>query len=110
VLKFTLDKRKEGKDLLFYNAPAVIVFCGGKYTVMEDGMLAATYSHIAAESLGLGSCFIGSVGPAMGKNKKLRNKYGLEKTDNVYVGFILGYPVTEFKKSVKREFLDVKYV
>lgn len=110
IIKDTVEKWDKGEDILFYNAPAVIVFYGNEFSILEDAVLASTHCQIAADALGLGSCVIGSIGPGLEKSKKTRAKYGIKKGDKVHTGFILGYPVTEFKRSVKREFLEVKYI
>lgn len=110
LIKMTVEERKKGNDILFYNAPAVMVFSTGKYAVEEDAVLASTYCQIMAEALDLGTCVIGSIAPGIDKSKKIRAKYGIGPDDQVNTGFILGHPVKDFTKSVKREFMDVKYI
>lgn len=104
-----LESRRKGIDDLFYNAPAVIFFYGTELTDKEDMLIAATQATIAAEALGLGTCFIGSVGAVFESNKKLRKKYGILKTDKVGTAFILGYPELKFRKAFQRKFKEVRY-
>lgn len=102
------DKEK-GIDHLFYNAPAVMIFYSTELSDREDQLIAATHATIAAESLGLGTCFIGSVGAIMQNNKKLRKKYGIQPTDKVGTGFVVGYPDIRFHKGFQRNFKEVRY-
>lgn len=109
LAKVTVDARKEGKDILFFNAPAVIVFYGTEWTDKEDQYLAIANATIAAESMGLGTCIIGSVGPLLQKDKKLKEKYGILKNEKPTMAFVLGYPDIKFKKGIQRKFKDIKY-
>lgn len=109
LLKLTIESRKQGIDHLFYNAPAVLVFYGSEITENVDQVIAATHAYIAAESLGLGTCLIGSVAPAFNRNASLKEKYGLKKNEKVAIAFIAGYPDFELKKGIKRRFKEVRY-
>lgn len=109
LLKTTLEKYKQGEDILFYNAPAVILFYTTELADKEDALIAATLATTAIESLGLGSCFIGSVPPAFNNDKKLKQKYRILKNENVSAALILGYPQKHFHKGIKRRFKEVKY-
>lgn len=107
--KLMVESHKNGVDNLFYNAPAVMYFYGTELTDKEDILIATTQATIAAEALGLGTCIIGSVGAVFESNKKLREKYGILKTDKVGTAFILGYPEIKFKKAFQRNFKEVRY-
>lgn len=101
---------KEGQDWLFYDAPAVIMFYGSPYSDKEDWLIAATQATLAAEALGLGTCFIGTAGAMFQNNPKLREKYGIAKEDKIGSAFILGYPEIKFKKAFQRNFKEVTYI
>lgn len=109
LLKITVEERRKGNDILFYNAPAVIVFYGTPYCGQEDQILAATHAYIAAETLGLGTCIIGSVPPILNKNKTIRNKYGLLEGEKSAIAFIAGYPEIKFNKGIKRNFKNIRF-
>lgn len=104
----TIQKREEGIDILFYNAPAIVLFYGTELTDKEDWILAANQATIAAESLGLGTCIIGMLGEIFKTNQKLRKKYGLSKNDKAGLGFVLGYPAIKFRKGFQRNFKEVR--
>lgn len=107
--KLLIDARKKGKDDLFYDAPAVMLFYGTELTDKEDMHIAATQATIAAEALGFGTCIIGSLSAVFEGNCKLRKKYGIQKTDKIGMGFILGRPEVKFRKGFQRNFKEVKY-
>jgi len=109
LMKMTIDKRKKGKDLLFYDAPAVIIFYTTGLCEGEDAIIASTLAITAAESLGLGTCIIGSVAPTINQTAKLKEKYGLLKTEKAITAFVLGYPEKTFSKGIKRWFKEVRY-
>lgn len=104
-----LEYREKGEDILFYDAPAVMLFYGTELTDKEDMILAANQATITAEALGLGTCIIGSLGAVFSQNCKLRKKYGIEKTDKIGMGFIVGHPAVKFQKGFQRNFKEVRY-
>jgi len=108
--KELVDKRKEGLDYLFYDAPCVVIFYGSEYTDKEDWMIAATQATIAAEALGLGTCFIGTAGAMLQNNPELRKKYGMGKSDKIGTAFVLGHPQVKYKKTFQRHFKEVRYM
>jgi nitroreductase/NAD-dependent dihydropyrimidine dehydrogenase PreA subunit len=108
LLKTLSTERKKGNDILFYNAPAVLLFYGTSMNLdKEDQIIASTYASIAAEAMGLGTCIIGSVVP--GFDDKLKKKYGILKDEPLGTAFILGYPDQKFNKGIKRKFNAVRY-
>ncbi len=109
LLKTTLENHKKGKDSLFYDAPAVLIFYTSPLCDKEDAIISATLACTAAESLGLGTCFIGSVPPSIDNNPKIKQKYGITKEDKTATAIILGYPEETFKKGIKRDFKEVRW-
>ncbi|MEI8377484.1 MAG: nitroreductase family protein [bacterium] len=110
LIKTTIEEKQLDHDILFYNAPAVILFYTTEICDKEDAIIAATLAMTAAETLGLGTCVIGSVPPAINQNSKLKAKYGLTKDEKVATAFILGYPEQTFYRGIKRDFKDVKWL
>ena len=109
LVKETVEQRSKGNDILFYNAPCVILFYTTELSDKEDALIAATLATTAAQTLGLGTCVIGSVPPALNNNKKLKEKYGMNNSEKVQSAFIMGYPQKSFLKNIKRRFKDVRY-
>lgn len=107
--KTMIEYRKKGEDILFYDAPCVVLFYGTELTDKEDIIIAATQATLAAESLGLGTCIIGSLSAVFENNCKLRKKYGILKTDKMGMGFVVGHPEIKFPKGFQRNFKEVRY-
>ena len=72
-----------------------------------DCAIVATYAMLAAESLGLGSCMLGTAA-ALTQDKPLKAKYGIPPENKVGVALILGYPAVEFRHAVRRRLASVK--
>ena len=106
----TLSERENGNDVLFYDAPAVVVFYGTEPTDVEDMIIAATNATIAAESLNLGTCFIGTVSYFLNKSPKLKEKYDILKGEKVATAFVLGYQDEGHSRTFQRNFKEVKII
>jgi len=103
-----LEEREKGNNLLLYDAPLAMYFYSSPYCELTDAVIAATYATLAAESLGLGSCMIGSVSPMLKKGAaRIKKKYGIPATarDGIMVTF--GYPKFHYRKAIKRTFAQV---
>ncbi len=101
-----IEARKGKKDLLFYDAPCVILF---HYPMKDtiDPAIACSFATIAAESLGLGSCIIGTVAPALQGDKKLKARWGVPEKSYPAIAMTLGYPSVKFINGVRRHFASV---
>jgi nitroreductase/NAD-dependent dihydropyrimidine dehydrogenase PreA subunit len=109
LCKATLDEKQKGNDILFYDAPSVVLFYGTQLCSVEDMVIASTNAIIAAESLNLGTCFIGSVPHLVNNSSKLKKKYGILKGEKAGIAFILGYPNDgKYLRVFKRNFKEVK--
>ena len=106
--KELIEHKGNGLDYLFYNAPAVMIFYTSELSDKEDSLIAATHATLAVEALGLGSCYIGSVGAVLQMNKKLRKKYGILDGEKLGTAFILGYPDVTYNRGFQRHFNDVR--
>lgn len=109
LFRMTLDENKKGNDILFYDAPTVVIFYTSPICDREDAIIATTLAGTAAESLGLGTCIIGSVPPSINNNPQIKAKYGIAKDEQVASAFILGYPKETFDKGIKRDFKEVRW-
>jgi ferredoxin len=107
--RFMIDARKEGTDDLFYHASTVLLFHASPYSELADGHIACTYAMLAAESLGLGTCMIGTVSPAMTHNKALKTEWGIPVENKVATTLILGQPAFQYTHSIRRTFASVTY-
>ncbi|MFB3895421.1 MAG: nitroreductase family protein [bacterium] len=109
LMELIIQKHDEGADWLLYNAPLAMYFYTSPASDQTDAMIAATYATIAAESLGLGSCMIGTIAPILKQNKQLQQKYGIPRKSRHAILVIFGYPALTYKQAIKRRLAEVKY-
>ena len=111
LIDFLVDSKKQEKDYLLYDAPLMIMFYSKQMADPADPVIASTYAMLAAETLGLGSCMIGTVGPFLKRmGKPFKAKYGLPEKMKDSLVLIVGYPKFKFKKTVKRTFAEIKEI
>lgn len=110
LAKFMVETRKKNENYLLYDAPLAMYFSASPYSDPADPYISATYAMLAAESLGLGSCMIGSVHPMIQYGaKKLKKKWNLPAKSPSGIIVIFGYPKYRFKSGIKRSFAKVTY-
>lgn len=110
LLQTTWKQRRQGRDVLLWNAPAAILFHHGPYADSTDSIIAATYAIVAAESLRLATCPIGTVAPMLNQNRAVKRKYGIPKENRCAFALILGFPKHRFARAIRRRFAGVAYV
>jgi len=101
---------RQGRDTVFWGAPAVIVFHHSPYADHADVAIAVTYAMLAAESFGLGSTIIGCAGPVIQRSKALRRRLQIPDGHHVAHALILGHPATTFRKGIARSFLSTRFI
>lgn len=109
MLDTYIESRRQGRDLILYDAPLAMYFYGSPYSD-ADQMIAATYAMLAGEALGLGTCMIGAVHPFLQFGKAgalLRKKYGVQYKSKTGLVVIFGYPVASRRCGVRRALADV---
>jgi nitroreductase len=97
----------QGRDVLFWDAPVLLIFHHSRLCEAVDAVLPCTYAMIAAESLGLGTTIIGGTPPILQRNQKLCEQLGIPEGNQPAVSMILGYPAVSFRRSVRRRFSSV---
>jgi len=108
LLDTLVKKRAKGIDWFTYNAPAALLFHHGSVADPADCHIAATYAMLAAESLGLGSCMLGTTA-GLNHAKSFKAKYGIPPKNKIGLALVLGYPVTTFHKGLRRRLGSIKY-
>jgi len=110
MMDFFLKTSDKGENWVLYSAPLAMYFYGTPYTDPADQFIPPTYAMLAAESLGLGTCMIGSIGPFITKGAKaLKKKYGIYPKNQQGLFVIFGYPKYKFHRAIRRSFADVKF-
>jgi nitroreductase len=106
-------KWKEGVDQLFHHAPALVIVHMKKSlatTPEIDAAIASTQMILLAETLGLGTCFIGFLIWAIEDSPELKNMLGIPAENKTLVAFTVGYPAVEFLRFVARNPAPVNWV
>jgi nitroreductase len=102
--------KKEGSDM-FYGAPVLMIIFGNKRapTAAYDCAMAAQTMMLAAQSIGIGSCWIGAAQKAL-MDKKLLKELGAPEGYIIVAPLIFGYPKgkTETPERKKPEVIWVK--
>jgi len=110
MVNFFVGSKEKDEDYLLYNAPLALYFTASPYSDPADPYIPATYAMLAAESLGLGSCMIGSIHPTIQYGaKKLKQKWNLPAKSSSGIVVVFGYPKYKFKSGIKRSFARVTY-
>ncbi len=87
---------------IFYNAPLLIFISGIKspYTVYDCPM-AAQNMMLAAYTLGIGSCWIGTA-VGLANDPKVKTELGVPDDHDVHAAIIFGYPKGGFPKAPEK--------
>jgi nitroreductase len=110
LVKFFANTKENDENYLLYDAPLAMYFTASPFSDPADPYISATYAMLAAESLGLGSCMIGSIHPTIQYGaKKLKQKWNLPAKSPSGIVVIFGYPKFKFKSGISRTFADVTY-
>ncbi len=99
-----LRSTREGKDMVLFGAPVLILFHGDRSIRLVDvnANLALQNATLAACSLGLGSFYTGYVLLACARTRRLPELIDLPKGHRVYGGLALGYPRIGFTRWIER--------
>ena len=89
------DYRKQGIDRIFFNAPHVLFFHSNNLGDAMNAPIGITYGMLSAQSLGLGSCWIGLAQGVLNSYKNLKQLVGIQ--DILWGVIILGYPTKQLK-------------
>ncbi|MGQ9809139.1 MAG: nitroreductase family protein [Armatimonadota bacterium] len=101
---------REGRDLVFHGAPALLLFHHSPYADPVDSVIPCTYAMLAAESLGLGTTMIGGAAPVLKRNRTLCAQLGIPEGNTPSIALAMGYPAVPFHKGIRRQFSAVHEV
>jgi nitroreductase/NAD-dependent dihydropyrimidine dehydrogenase PreA subunit len=109
LLRLLVEQYDAGKDLFTYDAPAALLFSHGPSCETTEIAIAATYAMLAAESLGLGSCMIGS-STAFNHDKIFQRHFRIPADREIGLMLVLGYPAVKFHAALHRRLGSVAFV
>ena len=101
-------------DPIFYKAPHIIILyfemIQKNMTMLglwgNDTGIALTYGMLAAESLGLGTCWIGNFQAGVANNRDILGILGIK--GHVLGTFTLGFPAVKYRRTTPRPQLKIK--
>jgi nitroreductase/NAD-dependent dihydropyrimidine dehydrogenase PreA subunit len=102
----------ENGDRITRNTQALLIFHAekGAEEHTNNSLIFATYTILAAHSLGLGAAMIGLVPAAINKVREVRKIFQIPENHEAIISVILGYPKYTFKRTIKRKPLPVKWL
>ena len=110
IVQCFTEAMKRGENLVTYDAPAALYFYASAYADPADPIVTATYAMIAAESLGLTTCMLGSVHPFLQHGRaarQFRERYGIRNKSREGLIVIMGYPRVQYRKGIRRTLASV---
>jgi nitroreductase/NAD-dependent dihydropyrimidine dehydrogenase PreA subunit len=110
-LDYIIEESEKGNDPIFFKAPCVVILSSPKYGNLAgcDSGIAITYGMLAAESLGIGSCWIGIAQEAMQRIPNIPKKLGIKQKYKPWGCFVLGIPLDEYKRLPPRNPLEITW-
>jgi ferredoxin len=109
LLKYLAAAHEQGSDRFTYNAPAALLFHYGPTDDAADSHIASTYAMLAAESLGLGSCLLGT-SAALNFDKQWKQKYNIPAENKIGLALCFGYPAVTYHSAVRRRLASVRFM
>lgn len=110
------EKLEKREYRFLFNAPTLVIITAPenppahyKTFLNSDGHNAATHGVLMAESMGLGSCWIGFLEMVFNKNPKVKVEFGIPKGEKVLAAFTVGYPDIRYKRMAPRGPVPVKW-
>ncbi|HEC38558.1 MAG TPA: hypothetical protein ENI29_10000, partial [bacterium] len=104
-----IKKRNLGIDPIFFNAPIVVIIYSNNQWNATNATIAMTFGMLSAQSLGLGSCWIGYAHGVLMENSRIR----IEQTgiETYILGVMtLGYPAVRYSRAPPRPPLNVRNI
>ena len=106
-----------GKDMMFYDAPGVIITHAPSAlsttptpVPVEDVTLASFHMMLMAETLGLGTCYIGNFYEKANESDAVRQFLEVPQENDILMSFSFGYPAIRFRRLVDRNPSKVQWI
>ena len=100
--------RDMGIDPIFYRAPHVLILYSKNPWDSINTSIAMTYGMLSAQTMGLGSCWIGFAQGVLLENSRIREKFTGIQTYVLGV-FTLGYPSVKYYRAPPRPPLEINW-
>jgi nitroreductase/NAD-dependent dihydropyrimidine dehydrogenase PreA subunit len=112
AIERVLSEFEKGRDHVLFNAPCVIILHSPGYGHLadNDAGISLTIGMLAAQSLGLGTCWIGFAQETFALSGKLRKRFEIPKGHRVRGVLALGYPDVRYNSVPVRKPLRVRWM
>ena len=100
--------RDVGIDPIFYRAPHVLILYSKNPWDSINTSIAMTYGMLSAQTMGLGSCWIGFAQGVLLENSRIREKFTGIQTYVLGV-MTLGYPSVKYYRAPPRPPLEIRW-
>ncbi len=110
ALRIFTESMRKGEDVVLYGAPLAMYFYGTPYADPADPIVAASLAMTAGESLGLGTCMLGSIHPLIQngrKGREFRERHGIRSKSREGLFVVFGHPAVKYRKGIRRTFASV---
>jgi nitroreductase/NAD-dependent dihydropyrimidine dehydrogenase PreA subunit len=110
ILDRELGAVEKGEDIVFFDAPCVIILYSRPYTsnmAANDAGVVITHGMLAAQALGLGTCWIG-IAQRVFQKRKIKKHFKVPKGYNVYGVITLGIPDIEYQRAPPRRAVRIQ--
>lgn len=98
--------RDKGIDPIFYDAPHVLILYSKNPWDSRNAAIAITYGMLSAQSLGLGTCWIGMAHGTLEENPKILTEIaGIQ--DHVLGVMTFGYPAVKYLRAPPRPPMEI---
>lgn len=102
-----LKKKEQGIDPIFYNAPHIIILYSESAGDTINATIAITYGMLSAQTLGLGTCWMGIAHTVLNMKKEiLKDVAGIP--GKVLGAMTIGYPAVKYLRAPPRPALKTK--
>ena len=100
------NMRMKGLDPIFFNAPHILIFYSKNPWDTRNVTIAMTYGMLSAQSLGLGTCWIGFAHGVLQDHRAIAKKFtGIE---TYILGVMtLGYPAVKYYRAPPRPSIEI---
>lgn len=107
----TLERWKEGTDVILRGAPVVVIAYGDKESRLAPTSctIALTYLELAAAGMGLGCCWAGYFNAAAISFPKMKQALGLADDQQTFGAMMVGYPKFQYKRIPARQVQEISW-
>jgi nitroreductase len=104
-LEHAQELMDQGKDCLFYGAPAVMVVHAESWDTSSafNGALALYNCSLMAHTLGVGCCFNGYLQGAVNSSRRIKKWLGIPRDHRCFGAMTLGHQGVRYQRLVKRD-------